>query len=226
MRTTFVFLLFLTTHLSLAQSNGGNGSVLGTLDPNFLNNDLVFNTELYKDYEGSPYLLDEFKEGCLYFYNGTELCDVKVNYDAHQNSIVVQKDNTKELSYIKSEFVKSFKAGDYDYQKLSLGDDFPKSYVKVIYSSEGLSLYEYSEITLRHRDTQGNTGYSSATKKSKYFDVDVSFVLVEADKTYSDSRIHKVLKNLSNYKQLKDYMDSKDMDHKDPNSVRIALNYY
>jgi hypothetical protein len=225
MRLLSIYFLFVS-YTVFGQISGGNGSILGTLDPNFLNSDLVFSKELYAEFDGSPYLFEDFSEGCLYLYDGSELCDVKINYDTYQKSIVVIKDEKDGLIYLKPEFIKEFQILGTDYQSLAISSDYLKTFVKIIYSSDQLSIYEYKEIELKYRDTQGNTGYTSTNKNSKYFSSSNDFVMRYVGKVYNDRKLSKLLKNLTDYDLLKVFAKSQDLDLSEGADVKVALKNY
>lgn len=197
------------------------------IDPNFLNKDLLYEKGTYASFDGNPYLFEDPKEACLLLSDGKELCDVKVNYDAFESSILLQEDNKEDVNYVDPKFVKSFIVDGFKYIKSEIKGLNHKGFYQIVYESEDFSLFLIKEVELKYRDNQGNTGYSSSDKKSKYFSIDENFVIVYGEEIMVESNLKRILKGLDyfDYKEAKKFIKSKSLDMKSDVDIASLMNY-
>jgi hypothetical protein len=208
-----IFTVYLSL-LSLAIFAQTGGSIMDKIDPNFLNKDLLYETGTYSSFDGNPYLFEDVREACLVLSDGKDLCEVKVNYDAFENSILLKEKDNDDVNYVNPQFVRSFTVDGFKYVKADINKVGNENYYQVLYSNDDYALYRFKEVELKYRDTQGNTGYSSANKKSKYFSISENFVFVSGEEILIEGRLKKLLKSLDdfNYRDIKKYTKSEDLD--------------
>ncbi|WKV12796.1 hypothetical protein [Marivirga harenae] len=225
MKQIFVILFFSLFGLtSLAQTGG---TIMDQIDPNFLNKDLLYEKGTYSSFDGDPYLFEEITEACLVLSDGKEICDVKINYDSFENSILLQEKDQEDLNYINPTFVKSFTVSGFKYVKSDFKGVQHNGYFQVLFNGSKFSLYRYKAAKLEYRDTQGNTGYSSSDKKSKYFSISENFVFVSEENVWVESRLKKLFKDLEaiDYKEVKRYVRSEDLDLENDSDIVNLMNY-
>ena len=225
MRQFLITLFF--SFLTVVTSAQTGGSIMDKIDPNFLNKDLLYDKGTYASFDGNPYLFENPKEACLLLSDGKELCDVKVNYDAFESSFLLQEDNEEDVSYVDPKFIKSFTAEGFKYIKSTINGLDHKGFYQVVYESKNFSLFLVKNVELKYRDNQGNTGYSSTDKNSKYFSIDEIFVFVSDDDILVEKNLKKLLKDVDyfDYKEAKKFSKSKNLDMKSDVDIASLMNF-
>lgn len=225
MKTLIVTFFLAFASISLCAQTGG--SIMDKIDPNFLNSSLLYDEGTYSSFDGNPYLFETARDACVLLIDGRELCDVKVNYDAFEDMVLLRDksrlEGTKDgLDYISPQYIDSFTAYGFTYKKSKIKGLEHKGFYQEIYEGETFSLYRMKDVKLRHRDGQGDSGYTSSNKKLKYFEISESYVLVADNMLLVESSLKRLLKSHDefDYGDIKKYAKSNNIDM--GNDVGIA----
>jgi len=158
------FLTGLIIGISVAQTSiTREGSVLDILDPNSQNTDLTFSTR-YPDYQGSPYIFEDWKSGSVTTHNGQKLQEVQLNLDLYSHQWLVQyEDKAYALAedIISRVIVDSNSSKDRIFVPLSLPPDGKTRFVQLLYEDQ-MRLIKTFEIQLNTIENNSG-GYGTST---------------------------------------------------------------
>lgn len=141
----------------------------------FRNNSSYVTAETYyAQHDGSPYMFDEYQTATLVLNDGRELPNVKVNYDAYQESIIAQNDKGEKI-ILDGRFYKEIVV-DTDREQIVFAKVNPQAkdkFYQVLYGRDGFAFYKDYTTHIREGVSHGLTTVNKKfINRSKYYVVD------------------------------------------------------
>lgn len=187
---------------------------------------------LYEGVKGTPYFIEDFETGDIYFLDGTEIAQINIRYNIYKDELEFRNSTSGMIFVIDRKRIKAFvlnESGDSAYfEYFNLKPDKPgeKSLVQVLNKGETRLLLKHKKQFIQ-ADYKG--AYSSGEKYDEFQD-DKDYYLVKDDnETVQRIRLNKksVLKALGdNQSVLKEFSLMKKIDFSNPGDIVKLLEFY
>lgn len=115
-----------------------------------------FEKENKPEYDGSPYLLDEFRDAEIYLKNGRQYEDVPMNYNIHNDDFEFMTDDIS-YSLGNNNIVKNIKVGDRDfyYRNYTYNSARIKGYLELVADGDYKIFKKHRVIYTEPKATRG-----------------------------------------------------------------------
>lgn len=158
--------------------------ILDLIDPNQQNTALMYGGEGEVNYIGSPFFIEDWVIGNVKTNTGTEFKNIRLKYESYRNYLFTKKE--EESIVITNDLIETF-SFDYDgetynFKNMQLPESGDrKSFVRVIYEGERVSIYQAFSKKLLQGGTIDN-GYTSVKKtKDKFIDVEKLYAKINGE---------------------------------------------
>lgn len=225
---TFIFLLLSISMLLMAEITYAQASnEVTTTDLRNLTSSNIVNTRQITETIGSPYPIEEFKNGVIFLANGKTSENLPIRYNAHKQTIefkegnnffIIDPNQINEFEFRYDDSVYRYRK-DFDASRLS-----EDQFVRLLIDDEVQFFVSHSKSL--QKDI---ASYGSATKKDSYVD-DVNYYLKVGDGELNRIRRFRkrhVMRNINSHKkEVEKYAEANNIKFSEPDDVEKLLIYY
>jgi hypothetical protein len=175
----------------------------------------------YEEYEGSPFLYDEWKKGSVKLKNGKEYSNLDLKYDAAEDRVLFKDDRGNTYKF--NDPVSEFRLNSQLYRSGYQADESrtPDSFYQVLVDGNTQLLKRVAK-TIAEQKT-----YGSAVLK-KHFQSTESFFIVKAGKLKKVRKDKKAIFDAlgGNAAEMEQYIASNKLNLKIDNDMAMLISYY